>query len=68
MVGFHPMAMQRVIQAGAVPITWQTMMLELQRDWARQETAGAVNEVAKEHGGAQGQAAIYSQKMIQKGK
>jgi nicotinamidase-related amidase len=31
----HRGAMQRMIQAGVVPVTWQQVLLELQRDWAR---------------------------------
>lgn len=50
----HEMAMQRMVQAGAVPATWMQVMFEMQRDWARQATAGAVMEVSKEHGGAYG--------------
>lgn len=61
----HDMAMQRVIQAGAVPITWQAVMLELQRDWARGETASKVKEIGKQHGGAMGQAAVYGEAMFQ---
>jgi nicotinamidase-related amidase len=30
----HDMALQRLIQAGAVPVTWQQVLLEYQRDWA----------------------------------
>jgi nicotinamidase-related amidase len=60
----HEMAVQRMIQAGAVPITWQMLLLELQRDWARKQTAEAINEIAKAHGGAQGQAAVYFRAMI----
>ena len=59
----HEMGMLRMIQAGVVPITWQALMLELQRDWTR-PTAQAVNEIAKEHGGAEGQAALYAQTMV----
>ena len=29
----HERAMQRMIQAGCVPVTWQQVMLEWQRDW-----------------------------------
>lgn len=61
----HDLAIERMIQAGAVPVTWQAVMLELQRDWSRQETAGGVMEIAKRHGGAQGQAALYAQTMVQ---
>ncbi|MWL74334.1 isochorismatase family protein, partial [Escherichia coli] len=34
----HDYAMQRMIQAGVIPVTWQQVMLEWQRDWARKET------------------------------
>ena len=30
----HDYAMQRMIQAGVIPVTWQQVMLEWQRDWA----------------------------------
>ncbi|HBO76806.1 MAG TPA: hydrolase, partial [Cupriavidus sp.] len=29
----HDYAMQRMVQAGAVPVTWQQVLLEWQRDW-----------------------------------
>ncbi|STD25604.1 isochorismatase hydrolase [Enterobacter asburiae] len=31
----HDYAMQRMIQAGVIPVTWQQVMLEWQRDWGR---------------------------------
>src|ERR1700752_4871392 len=34
----HDYAMQRMIQAGVVPVTWQQVLLEWQRDWARKDT------------------------------
>lgn len=33
----HDMAVQRMIQAGAIPVTWQQVLLEYQRDWSRRE-------------------------------
>lgn len=48
----HEMGIQRMIQAGAVPLTWGVFLAELQRDWARGETAGKVTEILLEHGGA----------------
>ena len=42
--------------AGAVPVTWLQVLLELQRDWARSETYASVMDVVREHGGAYGQA------------
>ncbi|MCS6860296.1 MAG: hydrolase [Abditibacteriales bacterium] len=56
----HDMAMQRMIQAGAVPLTWLQFLLELQRDWARQETYDAVLAVVKEHAGAYGVGVRYA--------
>ena len=38
----HNYAMERMIQAGVVPVTWQQVLLEWQRDWARKETYDAV--------------------------
>ena len=34
----HDYAMQRMIQAGVVPVTWQQVLLEWQRDWAHRDT------------------------------
>jgi len=34
----HEHAIQRMVQGGAVPVTWVQVLLELQRDWARKET------------------------------
>jgi len=50
----HERAIQRLIQAGAVPTTWLQVMLEWQRDWARQDTYEPVMAIAKEHAGAYG--------------
>ncbi len=48
----HDYAMQRMVQAGVVPVTWQQVMLEWQRDWKNRETYDEVMAVAKEHSGA----------------
>src|SRR6185503_16490005 len=50
----HEMAIQRMIQAGAIPITWMVFAAELQRDWARTNTAAAVAQVLVEHAGVVG--------------
>jgi len=60
----HDMSMQRMIQAGAVPVTWQQVLLEFQRDWARRETYDAVIGVAKEHSGAYGIGVEYAYTMV----
>lgn len=41
----HDAGLRRIEQAGARPISWASLLCELQRDWARGETAGAVAKV-----------------------
>ena len=48
------MAVLRMVQAGAVPVTWIAVMSEWQRDWAREATIPAVAEITVAHGGASG--------------
>lgn len=60
----HDMAVQRMIQAGAHPITWLQYMLELQRDWARGETYVPVTTIAKEHAGGYGLGIFYANEMF----
>ena len=43
----HRAALERVVQAGAQPVTWIPLGGELQRDWARTETAGTVVELVR---------------------
>ncbi|MFJ1565767.1 hydrolase [Streptomyces erythrochromogenes] len=57
----HEHALQRMLAAGAVPVTWVQVLLELQRDWALSETYGAVMEIVKEHAGAYGLGVVYAQ-------
>jgi nicotinamidase-related amidase len=60
----HEHAISRMVQGGATPVTWVQVLLELQRDWARTETYGAVMEVVKEHAGAYGLGVVYAQAVI----
>lgn len=60
----HDMAIQRMVQAGAQPVTWIQYLLELQRDWARGETYAAVMNIVKEHAGGYGLGVIYAEKMF----
>jgi nicotinamidase-related amidase len=62
----HDYAMQRMIQAGVVPVTWQQVLLEWQRDWARRETYDAVISLVKEHSGAYGMGVDYAYTMVHK--
>jgi nicotinamidase-related amidase len=45
----HERAVQRIIQAGAVPMTSLQFMCELQRDWARTETYEGCMDIFKAH-------------------
>jgi nicotinamidase-related amidase len=51
----HERAVQRMIQAGARPLTVASYVSELQRDWGRLETAEAVAKLFAEFGGGFGQ-------------
>src|ERR1700757_3011117 len=41
----HRTGIERVVQAGAQPVTWVALAVELQRDWAREETVADVIEI-----------------------
>lgn len=60
----HDMAVRRLVQAGAVPITWMAVLGEWQRDWAREETAAGVSNVILEHGGASGVALAWEMQLL----
>ena len=62
----HDYAMQRMVQAGVVPVTWQQALLEWQRDWKNRDTYDAVMKVAKEHSGAYGMGVDYAYTMVHK--
>lgn len=62
----HDYAMQRMVQAGVVPMTWQQVLLEWQRDWAKRDTYDAVMALVKEHSGAYGMGVDYAYTMVHK--
>jgi nicotinamidase-related amidase len=41
----HRAGVERVVQAGAQPVSWVPLAVELQRDWARTETVDDVIEI-----------------------
>jgi nicotinamidase-related amidase len=41
----HRAGLERVVQAGAQPISWVSLACELQRDWARLETVPAIVDI-----------------------
>ena len=60
----HEMAIQRMVQAGAVPITWTVFGAELQRDWARTATAPALAHMLVEHAGVVGTTFTWEQQLL----
>jgi nicotinamidase-related amidase len=60
----HERAVERMIQAGARPITSLQYLLELQRDWARSETYDMTTGIARKVGGAYGLGITYAKTMF----
>lgn len=60
----HDMGVARMIQAGAVPLTWLQLALEWQRDWSRKRHYDALLGIMREHAGAYGQGIEYAYTMV----
>jgi isochorismate hydrolase len=60
----HERAVERMIAAGAKPITSLQYLLELQRDWARTETYDMTTGIARKWGGAYGVGISYAKMMF----
>lgn len=60
----HDRAMERMLQAGARPMTSLQYLLELQRDWARGDTYALTTDIAKIHGGGYGIGIDYASSMF----
>jgi nicotinamidase-related amidase len=60
----HERAVQRMVHAGVKPVTSVQYLLELQRDWARQETYVAVTNLMKKYGGSYGLGIHYAHNML----
>lgn len=60
----HDQAITRMVQAGVKPMTSLQYVLELQRDWSRQATYKAVNDLVVKHAGAYGIGVQYSREMV----
>eukprot|EP01133_Synstelium_polycarpum_P016521 gene16521-19636_t len=60
----HEMAVLRMIQAGAVPITWGVFAAELQRDWARTESVPALADILFEHSGNVGTSLTWELQLL----
>ena len=60
----HEMAIQRMIQAGCIPITWGVFGPELQRDWARTATATYIAENLMAHWGNVGTSLAWELQLL----
>ena len=60
----HEVALQRMAAAGVNLMTWMALAAEWQRDWARSETAMALNEVVIQHAAASGIAYLWEQQLL----
>jgi nicotinamidase-related amidase len=60
----HDRAMDRMVQAGAQPMTSVQYLLELQRDWARSDTYEMTTSVARRFAGAYGIGLNYARAMF----
>ncbi|MGJ7542960.1 isochorismatase family protein [Variovorax sp. LT1R16] len=60
----HDRAMDRMVQAGAQPMTALQYLLELQRDWARTDTYEMTTGIARKFGGAYGLGIAYAKTMF----
>jgi nicotinamidase-related amidase len=60
----HEMAITRMVQAGAVPITWTVYASEMQRDWARTTTVPAVAQMLIDHMGNVGTSFVWEQQLL----
>ena len=58
------MAVQRMIQAGGVPLTWTVFASELQRDWARTATVPALGQMLVEHMGNVGTSLLWEHQLL----
>lgn len=57
----HEMAVQRMLISGAIPVSWQQVMFEFQRDWANTRTADRVHEITRHYFGAFSQGIVHPQ-------
>ena len=60
----HDRAVERMIQAGAVPMTALQYLLELQRDWARGDTYELTTGIARTYAGGYGIGIVYAKAMF----
>ena len=60
----HEIAIQRMVAAGCIPITWTVFGSELQRDWARTATVPGLAQMLLEHMGNVGTSLSWEQQLL----
>lgn len=60
----HEVAIQRMVQAGGIPLTWTVFAAELQRDWARTATVPIYAQMLVEHMGNVGTSFLWEQQLL----
>ncbi|SER60554.1 Nicotinamidase-related amidase [Lentzea xinjiangensis] len=60
----HERGVQRMVQAGVVPLTAGVVVGEWQRDWAREATVPGVAEIMMAHGGSFGAALAWEFQLL----
>ncbi len=60
----HEVAIQRMVQAGAVPLTTSVFTAELQRDWAREATLAGMAKLMVDHMGNVGTSFTWEQQLL----
>lgn len=60
----HEVAIQRMVQAGGIPLTWTVFAAELQRDWARSTTVPTYAQMFGEHMGNVGTSFLWEQQLL----
>ena len=60
----HQVAIQRMVAAGANMMTWMALAAEWQRDWARAESAMALNDVILQHSAGSGITFLWEQQLL----
>lgn len=63
----HRIAVQSILQKGAVPMTWLQMLLELHHDWAPPEAYEVLFNIAKDHASTYGLEIQYAQPVSDEG-
>ncbi|WP_326763492.1 hydrolase [Streptomyces sp. NBC_01591] len=60
----HERGVQRMVQAGVIPMTAGTVVSEWQRDWAREATVPGISQIMFDHGGSFGTSLAWELQLL----